>query len=480
MNRTMNLTLVAIICMFLMIGPATAYTLAMGEHDTVTIGGDGQALDDNIYSAGGDVRVVAPVNGDLMVFGGDVEVRAPVRGDILIGGGKVTIYDSVGGDVRAGGGMVDIRGNVSGEVVALGGDISVAPSAVIDGELVAYCGKLDMDGIVRGDLTANAGDVRLDGKVLANVKVGAGSFDISPNAIIGGNLVYSAENAPGNLDRVQGSVERVEHMDENLPFDFDESDLAHNLPFVGGILAIGAMVLFVLTIMFVVASLAFGLAVVHWGGIFLDRTSEAIMDEPLYTGAIGFGMLIGVPIGLILLLITIVGIPFSIMGGFLFVAALFLTTVVISVLIGEQALPEKNRYIQFLGGWLIFTVLRWLPILGEWISLLGMIIGLGAMVTVALSWDQGNGSRDEEIVDRRRRRTVRKAPSEEEDEDIEVVSVRTEDVKKKSAKKATAKGKAAKEDEERTKVCPYCESSILDRCVRCPKCGGDLKKAIED
>ncbi|MDP7079551.1 MAG: hypothetical protein QF415_06655 [Candidatus Undinarchaeales archaeon] len=480
MERTMNRMLVAIICLFVMIGSAAAYTLAMGEHETVTIGGDGLAIDDNVYSAGGNVRVTAPVNGDLIVFGGDVEVRAPVRGDILIGGGHVTILDAVGGDVRTGGGKVDIRGNVSGEVVALGGEVSVGPTAVIDGELVAFCGELDMDGIVRGDLTANAGAVRLGGKVLANAKIGAGDFDISPDAIIGGNLVYSAEDAPGNLDRVRGSVERVEHMDENLPFDFDDSDLAHNLPFVGGILAIGAMVLFVLTIMFVVASLAFGLAVVHWGGPFLDRTSEAIMDEPLYTGAIGFGVLIGVPIGLILLLITIVGIPFSIMGGFLFVAALFLTTVVISVLIGEQALPEKNRYVQFLGGWVIFTVLRWLPILGEWISLLGMIVGLGAMVTVALSWDQGNGSSDEEIVDRRRRRTVRKAPSEEEDEDIEVVSLRTEDVKKKTVKKKAIKDKTEDKDDERTKVCPYCESSILHRCVRCPKCGGDLKKAIED
>lgn len=467
MEHTMNRTLLAIICVFVMIGSAAAYTLATGD-ETVTIGANGKAIDDNVYSAGEDVRVTSPVNGDLMVFGGEVDVRAPVSGDILIGGGQVAIHDNVGGDVRIGGGNVDIMGNVSGEVVALGGEIHVGPAAVINGELIAFCGELKMDGIVLGDLTANAGDVRLDGKALANATVNAGKFHISRDAIIGGNLVYSMDNEPGNLDRVQGSVERVEQLDEELPFDLEEGEFARNLPFVGGIIAIGAMVLFLVAIAFVVASLALGLAVVHWGGTFLDRTSEAIMDEPLYTGAIGFGVLVGVPIGLILLLFTIIGIPISLFGGVLYVIALFLTTVVVSMFIGEQTMPAQNRYFQFLVGWLLYTAARWLPIMGEWVTFLGIIIGLGAMTTVALTWGQGNGAEDEDEVVRRRRRRVRKPTTEE---DLEVVELRAEDVKKKPAAEA---------DEERKKVCPYCESSILHRCVRCPKCGGDLRTLDED
>jgi len=462
----MNRTLLTIICLFVMIGSVAAYTLATGD-ETVTIGSDGKAIDDNVYSAGEDVRVTAPVNGDLIVFGGDIEVLAPVRGDILIAGGHVSIRDNVGGDVRIGGGNVDIRGNVSGEVVALGGEIDVGPAAVIDGELIAFCGELRMDGTVLGDLTANAGDVRLGGKALANATVNAGSFHISRDAIIGGNLAYSIDNEPGNLDRVQGKVERVEHLDEELPFDLDEGDFARNLPFIGGIIAIGAMVLFLLAIAFVVASLGLGLAVVHWGGTFLDRTSEAIMDEPLYTGAIGFGMLVGVPIGLFLLLFTIIGIPVSLFGGVLFVIALFLTTVVVSMLIGEQTMPAQNRYLQFVAGWLIYTAARWLPIVGEWVTFLGIIIGLGAMTTVALTWGQGNGTEDEDEVVRRRRRRVRKPTTEE---DLDVVELRAEDVKKRQTT----------EEDERTKECPYCESSILQRCVRCPKCGGDLRTLDED
>ena len=114
MDRTMNLTLFAIICVFAMIGTAAAYTLVTGEDETVTIGTDGGALDDNVYSAGEDVRVTAIINGDLMVVGGDIEVVAPVRGDVLIGGGTVTIRDTVGGDVRIGGGKVDIEHRVLG------------------------------------------------------------------------------------------------------------------------------------------------------------------------------------------------------------------------------------------------------------------------------------------------------------------------------------------------------------------------------
>ena len=91
---------------------------------------------------------------------------------------------------------------------------------------------------------------------------------------------------------------------------------------------------------------------------------------------IGFGLFIGVPIVVALLLITLIGIPAALLGIALYVALLLLGYVSTGVALGEWALRRLKPADAGRTGWRVAAAV--LAVLA--ISLLGRIPGLGGVV----------------------------------------------------------------------------------------------------
>jgi hypothetical protein len=91
---------------------------------------------------------------DYVLESGEVE-----RGAIVILGGAVTIEEGavVDGDMTALGGDVDIGGTVDGSVLVFGGTVNVYESAVIDGDCVLFGGQVRIDE-----------SAQIDGEVVTN------------------------------------------------------------------------------------------------------------------------------------------------------------------------------------------------------------------------------------------------------------------------------------------------------------------------
>ena len=92
----------------------------------------------------------------------------------------------------------------------------------------------------------------------------------------------------------------------------------------------------------------------------------------------GFGLFFLLPIGSVLLLVTVVGIP---LGVFTLLALAFLYTlgyVVATIGLGSRVLSStQSRYVAFLGGWVILRLLALIPFVGGWLWFLGSVWGLG-------------------------------------------------------------------------------------------------------
>lgn len=95
----------------------------------------------------------------------DAEETEPAEEGIDVGGGsgdRVRIGASieikegevVNGDVVAVGGSVDVYGTVRGDVVAVGGSVELGPNAVVDGEVTSVGGTIERDpgAVVRGSV----------------------------------------------------------------------------------------------------------------------------------------------------------------------------------------------------------------------------------------------------------------------------------------------------------------------------------------
>jgi hypothetical protein len=94
----------------------------------------------------------------------------------------------------------------------------------------------------------------------------------------------------------------------------------------------------------------------------------------------GFGLFFLLPIGSVLLLVTVVGIP---LGVFTLLALAFLYTlgyVVATIGLGSRVLSStQSRYVAFLGGWVILRLLALIPFVGGWLWFLGSVWGLGLL-----------------------------------------------------------------------------------------------------
>lgn len=297
---------------------------------------------------------------------GTVVVRGTVTGDVSAAAGTVHVAEggTVQGDVEAAAGTVTIDGAVGGDVDTAGSTVTVGETGSIAGDLTAGATYLAIDGTVDGDLTA-----------------GAERIVLGPEASVGGTVRYDAETfsrAPGAA--VGGSVVQDESLGQ--PADPD-------LRIPGWLGALYGLL----------ANLLLGVLLLAVFPAFSSRVADGVVERPLRSSGVGLATLLVVPVVLVVLLVTIVGIPLSLVG-----AVAFAVTVWVAVVYGQYALGawalsfagRENRWLALVLGVVGVTVLGAVPVLGALLDIAVLLLGLGALVLAlrgAYDSRRGEGTR---------------------------------------------------------------------------------------
>lgn len=290
---------------------------------------------DGLQAVGGTVVVHGTVDGPLQVVGGDVVVTGTVNGDVDVAAGRVSLSGDVTGDVDIAGGNVEIE----------------------DGATVA------------GDLRIGAGSVRIDGLIDGDVTVGADTITLGSTAVITGDLEYD-----GTLDRhdeavVEGSVTRTPGL--------GPEPIISDAPLV-------TVPDWMFSVYAFLANLLLGAVLLAVFPRFSNEVSDRVVSEPLRSGGIGFLVIVGVPAVLVLLLLTVVGIPISFIGLAVFVLLLWIGSVYGRFALGNWLLSlvnVRNRWAGLLVGLVVVALLVELPVFGRLVSLVFLALGLGALVS---------------------------------------------------------------------------------------------------
>lgn len=290
---------------------------------------------------------------DLTSFGGTIVVRGTVEGDLTAVGGNIVIERDaeVTGSVEATGGNIRIAGTVGGDVSATGGNVFVTRTATVAGRLEAAAGRIDVAGQVGGD-----------------AMLAGGSVTLASTATIDGDVEYDTGEDGAFTDEgatVRGSVTRNEKLsgtDEGVEFPAVSGPVFGVYGFLVNVV-VGALLLLV-----------------------LPRTTERIADRvknaPLRTGGIGLGALIGVPIGLALVAITIVGLPVTLAGLVAYGLAVWIATVYGRYAVGAVIVSYtdvESRWVALFVGLVVVAVLVRIPVLGGVIEFVVLLLGLGAI-----------------------------------------------------------------------------------------------------
>ena len=283
-------------------------------------------------------------------------------------------------------GTIVVRGTVTGDLSGAAGSIRIAETGRVEGNVEAAAGTLIVDGTVTGDVQAGAGSfevgdgarvggaidvgagsISVDGAVGGDVRAAADTVVIGPNADVGGEFRYDASEFTRSPDaRVAGGVVEDSSLrgDAGVGFGMDVAP-----SWFGSVYAFAA-------------NLVLGAVLLFAFPRFSRDVAARVGSDPLESGGVGLLTLFAVPIVILLVTATVVGIPLALLGIAAYVAAIWIATVYGRYAVGRwvlRRLGSENRWLALVVGLAGVAVLGAVPLVGWLAELLVLLLGLGAL-----------------------------------------------------------------------------------------------------
>jgi hypothetical protein len=231
------------------------------------------------------------MDADEVVFGGSYELRSgeTLNGNLVMFGGNATLEEGsqVNGDIFSMGGNIQVAGEVNGGVVIFGGNVSLEDTAHVTGDVSAVGGNLD-----------RAPGAQIDGRVDRDFR---GPF---PFALPFGGM-------------------RMRGVDTFSPLNFFVDILWFMFrTFMWAALAVLVMIFLPRNV---------------------ERSAQAAVNAPLISGGVGLLTAVVAPLLLLVLAITIILIPVSLLGVILLVLAWAFGLISLGYEVGRRLAQALNQ-----------------------------------------------------------------------------------------------------------------------------------------
>ncbi len=323
------------------------------------------------------------------------------------------------------GNVINFAGATARDAYFAGNMVTLEPNAHIGRDVFAAASSLTVKSDLKGSLAASAGSVVFkDVKIAGNVDLNASEVRFEGNVTVAGTLTYNDSAVVSGLNSNGVQIGKTEsyHVEE-------VSDSALLVTAIyGKLLSIAGLFLAMALVLALSSKLHEKAA---------QNATAASFGKNL---ALGLAVLVGVPIFAIMALCTVVAAPIA-----LVVLALYLVMIYLSqgfaglwlghILIEKVIKAKSNAYLEALIGIVILGLLSLVPYIGAITGLLGLLFGLGFIVS---SVKPGNkGQEITEAKDTKVRKQVAKSTKTS-------ATKTTKAAKKPAAKKSTAKSKSTR------------------------------------
>lgn len=366
-SKVLSGLLLAAILMALTAAPALAFDGRTGDAVTVA---QGEVVNDDLYLAGGSIIIDGTVNGDVFAAGREITINGDINGSVTIGGQFVTINGSVRDSVRLAGMNIVVSGDIGGDAVIFGQMTAIKSGSSIGGDLVVGASSVDINGAVSGRVLGGANNIVITNIVGEDVAVETESLTVASTADIKGNLSYTSKNKAAIQEgaRIEGTTTQT------LPEIKEPQKTGPAAEIPGKI--IGFLMTFIT-----------GLVIIFLATRRITDMSEALIKHPWYCLGWGAFLLCVTPLAIIILLITVVGIPIALILTALYAIAIYLSIIPVSLCIGRLIIGRartENRRGLLLGalavGLVILILLKLIPIVGIIVGFACALFGLGTII----------------------------------------------------------------------------------------------------
>lgn len=352
--------------------PAQAWEIRKGE--TVVLGPK-ESFKESLVVTGGNLNIDSQVDGDLYCAGKKVVINGNISGDILCAAQQIDIKGKVGGSIRVAAQMIDLEGQVMKNATLFAQDITLGNPTVINGDLYTASSNIVFNGKVMKSWAAHAEMIDLNGVVVGNTNLVVNKLSLGKSAVLQSKLNYTSQQdaqvtagsklAQG-FNRLTPTTKAA--LDTQKKFWVMPTTAVKGLDVAGKVM--GA-----------IWGLIVGAVIVLIFPKWVAKSSALIWDKTGKSALWGLLVWAVAPVLIVMSVITIIGIPLAFfMGLALFVVA-GLAHIVAATAIGHRIITDKKQKLiwVWLVGFLILTVISWLPVVGWLVSLLVLLIGTGAV-----------------------------------------------------------------------------------------------------
>lgn len=330
-----------------------------------------EPITEDVYVAAQSAVVEGLVDGDLSIVSGDLTISGTVTGTVsAISSGVVRIAEggSVGGSLRATAREVVVDGSVGDDVLAVAVSTSVGSTGSAGRDLIVFGGGTTIAGSVGRDVRGRVVTIDVSGEVGRDVDVTVSRIAVQDGARIGGDILYRSAGEADIADGAQVDGEIVQ--------------LPSSPNFLYGV---------ILSIANVVSLLAFVLIGIVFLWLFRNtstRSVYAVTRKPVRSLLVGLAAVVLVPIAIVFLAVTLVGIPLALALLVLLIVALVAGPVPFVTGVADTATRGRLGLIgAFTLGAVVFRLGIWfIPWVGGFLFVLGLVWGVGAWIVGA--WEQ--------------------------------------------------------------------------------------------
>ena len=312
------------------------------------------------------------VAGDVLAFCERVVIRGEVEGTVASIGRELELSGSVGGGLIAIGEQVTVNGSVGASAYLGGERVQVGPNGRVARDAFLAGEQMRVEGKLARDLSGFAERIDLSGEVGRDVLARAERVALAPGARVAGDLHAhlpereGLELAPGAVVAGATEIHVLEPHGHNIWSRYREGSF------------------YTWTAIAFVASFLIGLILHALAPSWFAGRIETGRDFFKSLG-LGFAFAVLCPLALLLLALTVVGIPLALIGLAAWAIGLYLGAVVVAALIGRSLVRLQGEGLREFGvalalGLVVVGLLHNLPFVGGAAGWVIALVGLGVLV----------------------------------------------------------------------------------------------------
>lgn len=349
---------------FLILVPTVPTFAALVTTDRYIVG-DEQTVTEDQYVTASSGHIEGVIEGDLTIFAGSVTITGDITGSVtVLSVGSVTVADGarIGGALRGSAGTIHIGGEVGSDVFVGAASIVIDPTGEVGRDLMAFGGAVTVRGALGRDLRGRTMRTEISGDVGGDVDIATQGLDVAGTASIGGDVLY---RSPTEAD-----------IDDDASIVGNVTRLPTRGNFIYGI------ILSLATVVSFLGFLVTGIAALWALRASSSRAVGSVLRKPIRSFLVGLVTVIVAPAIVLLLAMTLVGLPLAAIGVIVGIVAFIIGPVPVVTALGNRVLVNRGGLFgAFVVGAILWGIGIWLiPVVGGFIYLIGLVWGIGAWV----------------------------------------------------------------------------------------------------